>query len=452
MIRQRETLLIVEDDYLIRWSLREEFRAHGYAVCEAESLGNARACIDRCSPDIILLDEHLPDGDGTDWIPVVAELPNPPVIIMLTAEDDVGTVVKAMKTGVAEYITKPYEIGYVLAIVDKVLQGTVRERALRDASRKARSNVGLGGLLGVSNVMKTVFTQVEKFAVAERTSVLIQGESGTGKEVTARVLHDLSPRREAPFLAVNCSAIPSELAESELFGHERGSFTNAHRQRKGMFEMADGGTLFLDEVGELPPHLQPKLLRVLEDGTFRRVGGTEELRTDVRVLSATKGSLEDRIERNQFREDLYYRLCVARIILPPLSERESDIDLLARHFLMQLRERYGNRTFEPSEEGWQRLLAYDWPGNVRQLKNCLERAIVLGDVSLGILCQERATPARPCGPDASGTAASLAEMERRAIRDALDTHDGNQTRAARALGISRDTLRYRMKKFGMERR
>ncbi|MGA9115760.1 MAG: sigma-54 dependent transcriptional regulator, partial [Bacteroidota bacterium] len=381
-----ETLLVVEDERLIRWSIGERFRKAGFRVAEAATLAQARAALASEEPDLVLLDQILPDGTGLELLRQVKESGEGPAVVMLTAVDRSAVAVEAMKLGASDYLTKPVRHEELEVVVEKVLEETRMRRRLAHLLRRERSETGFCGMAGCSTAIRRVFEDLARIARTPNTTVLLTGESGTGKELAARAVHMLSPRREEPMLTVACSALAETLVESELFGHEKGAFTDASQRKKGTFELADGGTIFLDEIGDVSPRIQVRLLRVLEQKTFQRVGGTAEIRVNVRIIAATNRPLEEKTAEGSFREDLYYRLNVVRVHLPPLREREGDVLLLADMILAEMNARF-RKNFREFAPGTRELLAaYRWPGNVRELRNVLERAVLLkeGDVlSLG---------------------------------------------------------------------
>jgi DNA-binding NtrC family response regulator len=372
---------------------------------------------------------------------------------MLTAIDRSDVAVQAMKLGALDYVTKPVNMEELKVVVEKALEATRLRHQLFQLRREHEKRFGAYKLIGNSHAMQRVFDQISKIAQSDSTTVLITGESGTGKELAARAIHTFSNRRDSPFMAVNCSALSEALIESELFGHEKGAFTDAREQRKGVFELADGGVVFLDEIGDVSPAVQVKLLRVLEERSFRRVGGSHEINVDVRIVAATNQSLEERIAKGKFRTDLYYRLNVAYIHIPPVRERGDDVILLAEYFLNDFNSRFHKHFKGLSEKTKTLFRQHTWPGNVREIRNVVERATLLDegdfifshDVQLGHLHELQGHVGSAAELDSNGL--SLSEIEKRAIVEALSRTDGNQVQAARRLKISRDTLRYKMKKY-----
>ena len=374
-----------------------------------------------------------------------------PVLILLTAYGNIETAVEAMKRGAYDFLAKPVDLDRL----DLLLRRALAERRLGAENRRLKEQLdskhGFENIIGTSPAMREVFETIRQ-AAPTRATVLIQGESGTGKELVARALHQCSPRREGPFVPVHCAALAPTLLESELFGHEKGAFTGAVERRRGRFEMADGGTLFLDEIGEIDASLQVKILRVLEERKFERVGGTETLSVDVRLIAATNRDLRKKVAEGSFREDLFYRLYVVNLTVPPLRERDGDVVLLAQHYLKALAAENGKKTRSITPEAMDALAAYSWPGNVRELRNVIERMVVLGTGErLDVRDLPAAVRESSAGP-AAGTAQAgrvLRDAERQLIEDALRRHKGNRTKAAQELGISRRTLHRKLNEFGL---
>jgi len=451
-------VLVVDDERLIRWSLEQTLAKSGYEVATAADGPAALASVREETPDLVLLDLKLTDVDGIQVLrQLKAQQPTLQVVIM-TAYADVGTAVEAMRLGAYDYLPKPIDFDG-LAVT---LRNALEARQLRQEVRLLREKLSpshFDHVVGGSQVMRAVVALSRKVSASGATTVLIQGESGTGKDILAKAVHYESVRADGPFMEITCTAMPETLLESELFGHERGAFTDAKAQKKGLLELAHGGTVFLDEIGDMTAALQAKLLRVLEERRFRRVGGTRDVSVDIRVVAATNRDLRVAVDQGTFRKDLYYRLQVVTITLPSLRERREDIPLLARHFL-----RYFGREFRKPLPGLvpeaERLLVeYDWPGNVRELRNVIERAMILteGDtLGLGDLPPEigsRAGTVQPAPHFALPSGGLVLEsVERDFVRQALERTHGNQTRAARLLGLTRDELRYRVRKFDLGHR
>jgi DNA-binding NtrC family response regulator len=450
-------LLVVDDERLVRWSLAERFRADGFDVMEAGSVEAANEQLGK-SPDAVILDFRLPDGDGVSILKRIRQNDPDLPVIMLTAHKDAETIVSAMKAGASDYVTKPFEVNDVAMRLARALEGTRSTREFRRLKEDLARPFSFDSMIGESEPMRRVKALARKVAESPASTVLITGESGTGKDLLAKVIHYTSRRAARAFMNITCSAMPETLLESELFGHERGAFTDARQQKRGLFELADEGTVFLDEIGEMAPSLQAKLLRVLEDKAFRRLGAASDLKVDVRVIAATNRNLEEHVREGRFREDLYYRLNVLRIEMPPLRDRGRDILLLAQYYINTFSRDFRRRVRALSKPAEAALMVYPWPGNVRELRNLIERAVLLaeGDTlepadfdTLHTLRSAAASPA-PNGeivlpPDGL----NLDDVERKLVSLALERTHGNQTRAAALLGLHRDQIRYRMEKYGL---
>jgi two-component system response regulator AtoC len=446
-----ERILIVEDDPLLLSVLAERLRREGWDVTAAATLAEARAALDAGEPDVVLTDLRLPDGEGLSLLREAAPRGGSAWVVM-TAHATVSSAVEALKLGAKDYLEKPFTLDRAVATIRQALEMTALRRevaTLRDRSSHAGTTV-----IGDSAPMRRVFELVERLAAVDATTVLIEGESGTGKGAIAQALHRLSKRGGGPFVNVTSSALPETLMESELFGHEKGAFTDAHAAKRGLVEMADGGTLFLDEVGELTPGVQAKLLRFIEEKTFRRLGGTRDLVVDVRIVAATNRDLAAEVAAGRFRADLFYRLRVIPITLPPLRERREDILPLMKHFASHFNREFGKRVREIAPEAQAMLTAYGWPGNVRELRNVIERAVLLTD---GEVIGLKELPPEVTAPMGSGQATAalpsegvkLDDVERRLLVEALERAHGNQSQAASLLGLSRHQVRTRMKRHGL---
>jgi len=452
-----EAILIIEDEKLVRWSLKERLKKEHYDVFEAENGAGGIEILAQETIDLILLDYRLPDMTGIDVLrKAVAEHPEIPVILM-TAYSSVDTAVEAIKLGAYDYINKPFNHDEMVVTIGRALESSRLRREVRQLRSEQERRYGLTNIVGKSPAIVEVLDLIEKVAKSQATTVLIQGESGTGKDLVAKAIHYASNRASQPFMNITCSALPETLLESELMGHERGSFTDARFQKKGLFELADNGTLFLDEIGDMGVLLQAKLLRFLQEKTFKRVGGVRDITVDVRIIAATNRDLEQAVRDRSFREDLYYRLKVIPITLPPLRDRKEDIPILVRHFIDGFNQEFKKATQSVSEDALRSLIVYSWPGNVRELKNVIERAMILEnktELTISDLPKEIREPSASAeAADGNGyrlpdSGYSLERMEGEMVRQALEKTRGNQTHAAKLLSISRDALRYKMKKFG----
>jgi two-component system, NtrC family, response regulator AtoC len=445
-------ILIVEDEKLLRWTLEQRLKKMGHETHLAENLSQAAAHLDAHRPDLMLLDLSLPDGFGLDFYEANRERLAETVVLVMTAVGQIEDAVRAMKLGALDFLTKPVDHEVLVGLVARSLQ--VRSTRLEaQAARASREKALRTEVVAYSPRFRRTLEIAADVAGSDISSVLIQGESGAGKNVVARHIHASSPRHDRPFLEVNCPAIPDQLVESELFGHERGAFTDAKASKAGSFELADGGTVVLDEIAELKPEVQSKLLHFLEGRHFRRVGGLREITVDVRVVALTNRDLKEMVSSGRFRNDLYHRLSVFPIAVPPLRERSEDILPLARHFLESSRGRLGRRFEGFEREAENLLLTYPWPGNIRELRNVVERAMILergSRVTPASLVLEgvglRAEPAASAGMPEGILA--LEDVEQEMVRRALHATGNNQTRAAELLGVTRDQLRYRVKKYG----
>ncbi|VAW39524.1 Two-component system response regulator protein [hydrothermal vent metagenome] len=459
------TVLVVDDEpnYLI--VLSELLRDAGFEVFTAQSGKEALPIVLGADLDVLISDIKMPGMDGIELLENVKNLNRELPVILITAYAEVEKAVEAMRLGAFNYLAKPFPNEALLASVEKAIEhyGLVRE--IKRLRSEAMPRSGFSGMIGKSEHMRAMYQRVEKVAPAP-SSVLITGESGTGKELVARAIHNLSPRKNAPFISINCAAMPDNLLESELFGHEKGAFTDAIAMRKGRFERADSGTLFLDEIGEMPPSLQAKLLRVLQERSFERVGGDHTLKVDVRILAATNKDLKDEVDKGNFRDDLYYRLNVIHIHLPPLRERVEDIPLLVVNFLEKNKKKLGKDNLDISPEALRLLMTLPWEGNVRELENTIERATILcennrieaEDVqpdfteSSGNLEWSVGLDLKQFVPDGLSLSEVLNGIEEKLVRQALENSANVQTRAAEKLGITKSLLQYKMKKYKLQRK
>jgi two-component system, NtrC family, response regulator AtoC len=446
-------VLIVDDDPDIREILADRLAASGYEVLEAADGKRAVDVAVAERPDLLLLDLDLPAIGGMDVLDRLREEKCASTVVVITAHASIGTTVEAMRRGAYDVIPKPFDSAHVELVVGKALE---RVR-LRQENRALRAQIAPSERPWIGSSAATRRTvETARRAAESKSTILLLGESGTGKEILARAIHGWSPRAAQAFVAVNCAALSEELLESELFGHERGSFTGAHQQKIGKFELANGGTIFLDEIGELKEELQIKLLRVLQEHEFERVGGTRTIRTDLRVIAATNREIEEAVRAGRFREDLFYRLNVVAIRLPPLRDRREDVPELAEHFLELYREETGRTKRRLSPEALVALAAHDWPGNVRELKNAIERAVVLAlrdeiePADLGLAPAETKPVRDPEEPGDGGFHERVEAFKRELIEQTLAACEGNRTRAAEALGLQRTYLARLIKNLGID--
>ncbi len=448
------TILIVDDEQLIRWSLASRLKDEGYRTLEAATAAEALSQY-REGVDLVLLDIGLPDASGLSVLKQIKESDPDTLVIMLTGQTGVQTAVEAMKAGAFHYANKPFDLDEVVLLVEKALETTHLRREVRTLRARQAQPYGPGSIVGDSAPIVAVRSMLEKIGVSPASTVLLTGESGTGKDLAAKVIHYSSNRAARPFMNITCSALPETLLESELFGHERGAFTGADRLKHGLLESADGGTVFLDEIGEMVPLLQAKLLRFLEEKSFKRVGGSADIKVDVRVIAATNRSLQDEVRKGRFREDLFYRLNVMAVPLPPLRDRRDDIPRLLHHYIDLFNIEFRKKISGVSPGAMKMLQAYGWPGNVRELRNAVERAMLLtesaelSEVQFAMLVSSDAELSTGMGLPAGGI--NLEELERSLVVQALERSGWNQTKAATLLGLNRDQIRYRIEKFKLEK-
>ncbi len=459
-----QSILVVDDEPNYQIVLSELLKEEGYEIFTADSGESGLAIVRNTDLDLVLTDMKMPAMDGIEFLKKIKEHNQDLPVILITAYAEVEKAVEAMHLGAFTFLAKPFSNQQLLASVKKALEHYALVREIKRLRDEASPRSGFAGMIGKSASMQMVYQLIEKVAPTA-SSVLITGESGTGKELVARAIHALSLRKDAPFISVNCAALSENLLESELFGHEKGAFTDAISMRKGRFELADSGTLFLDEIGEMAPRLQAKLLRVLQEKTFERVGGTQSLKSDIRILAATNKDLKDEIEQGNFREDLYYRLNVIHIHLAPLRERTDDIPPLAIHFTEKSGAMLGKQ-IDISLDALRLLVSLPWEGNVRELENTIERA--------AILCEGNTITAEDVQPESSSLQSShqwsegfelnqfiptnltlpevLNGIEERLVKEALEEADEVQARAAEKLGITKSLLQYKMKKYNLQRK
>ena len=444
-----ETVLIVDDEQLIRRSIAKRLTLAGYGVVEAP---DGRIAIEKAANgvDLAILDYRLPDTDGLALLKQIRQIDPDVLVILLTAYASVETAVEAMKLGAYHFMNKPFDLEALTAIVEQALETTRLRREVRQFRQTQAEPYSLDRMIGESLPMRDCKALLKRVAASPASTVLLTGESGTGKDLSAKILHYSSERASRPFVNITCSALPETLLESELFGYERGAFTDARQQKKGLLEQADGGTVFLDEIGEMTAALQAKLLRFLEEKSFRRVGGSSELHVDVRVIAATNRNLEDEVKRGRFREDLFYRLNVVPVKLPPLRAHTEDIPALVSYYMGVFNREFKKNVRSASPEAMRLLDRYYWPGNVRELRNAIERAMLLatGDtleasdfpIGGGATANEIDLPAQGLNLEAT---------ERSLVMQALERTGWNQTRAAKLLGLNRDQIHYRIEKFNL---
>ena len=448
-------VLVVDDEYLIRWTLQQKMEKAGYEVFVAETGEEGIQKIKEEAPDIVLLDIKMPGMDGYEVLGEAVKIDPGLVVIMITAYEDIGGVVRAMRLGAFDYIIKPFDFDKILISVQKSLETSKLRREVERLRADKRIDIGFQDIVAVSKEMARVFEMVNKISRSETSTVLIQGDSGTGKELIAHAIHQRSKREKMPFITVNCAGFPEYLLENELCGHQKGAFTDAKEVKKGLLELAEGGTLFLDEIGDMDLSLQSKLLRLVEQKTFRRMGGVKDIQVDVRIVTATNKDLLKLKEEGKFREDLFYRINVASLRLPPLRERSDDILPLTKFYVEKYNKEFHRNIIKIDNAVEEFFVNYKWPGNVRELKNVIERAMILGEgdtllmehLPIEILGQVSRRGKTIEGISIPQEGISLEKVEEGLVRQALKMANGNQTKAAKLLDISRDALRYRMQKF-----
>jgi len=452
-------ILAVDDEEFIRMNLKNIFSGENYKLYLAENGRQAREIVKKEQIDLALLDLNLPDTNGIKVLKELKAMQPDLLVIIITGYASVESAVEALKLGAYDYMRKPFKADAIKLIVRLALETQSLKERVKEL-KDSQSNAGARTMLGESEAIHKVKHQIEEFAKHDSETVLVTGESGSGKELAALALHELSRRRSNEFIEINCASIPESLLESELFGYEKGAFTDAKQRKKGLFEKANGGTLFLDEIGEMSAGLQAKLLRVLENKKFRRLGGTQDIQVDLRIVAATNKDLQDAIREKEFREDLYYRLNVLRVEMPPLRERGQDILILAGHFLELFNKKFNRKIEGFSQEAAGQLLMYSWPGNIRELKNVVERICILQKGSVvsaenlpgEILNQPMA--AAPDSPEKNLGQMPLDEImfnvELELIKKARSIANNNVSQTARLLKIPRETLRYKLSKMGLK--
>ncbi len=450
-------ILIIDDEELIRWSLQKQLEKEGFEIFSASSGEEGLELFETAMPEVVLLDHRLPGADGLEILSALKQRSRSVVVIFMTAYRDVSTAVEAMKLGAYEFINKPIEPEEIKLLISRALEVHKIESEVADLRRELKEKYGFSSIIGTSPAMQRIFQTIRKVADSEAASVLIEGESGTGKELVAKAVHYESRRSDKPFVPINCAALPETLLESELFGYEKGAFTDAKQMKKGQLELAEGGTIFLDEIGDISPAIQAKLLRVLETRAFKRLGGVEDIQINVRIIAATNTDLTAALKTGAFRQDLYYRLKVIHIRIPPLRERKEDIPLLTKYFIDGYNREFKKQVTGVHPDAEKILLNYPWPGNVRELRNVIERVMILENdplirpEHLLVEATGETTPASERAvfdleiPDEG---IPLYEVEKQLIRKALEKTGYNQTKAAKLLSVSRDVMRYKMKKYG----
>ncbi len=449
-------LLIVDDDKLVAWSLSRDLEGDDCNVKVAPDGESALTMFKEMEPDVVLLDLKLPGIDGLQVLRLIRKVSKDPIIIMMTAYATVQTAVEAIQLGATDFIKKPFSHDELMMILERALQREELTREIASMRSELKQKYGIKKIVGDSPAMQKVFELIRRIAASDATTVLISGESGTGKDLAAKAIHYESRRFKHAFMAMNCGSLPDTLLESELFGHEKGAFTDAKALKKGLFELADKGTVLLDEIGDASPSLQVKLLRFIEEKTFKRIGGSKDIEVDVRIIAATNRSLKKMMKAGHFREDLYYRLQVIPVELPTLRERREDIPPLCLHFIDRFNREFGKCVRGVSEEAMKVLERYSWPGNIRELKNVLERVMILESeqeihlhhLPLELnLSQEVTSVTQDISLPSGG--ASLSGVEKALLEQALEHTGGNQSQAAQLLRISRHALRYKMKKYNL---
>jgi DNA-binding NtrC family response regulator len=442
-------ILVVDDEVNARTALAELLRDEGYDVEMAADAFKGLGKYESFAPHVVVTDLKMPGMDGVELVKKIRTGEDASAVVVMTAFGAVETAVEAMRAGAADYLTKPINFDELLVVLDRVFETEHLRRETRQLRARVRDRVAPGNMIGDAPPMQQVFEVIDQVAPS-RATVLITGESGTGKELVANAIHQRSPRASGPFIKLHCAALAESLLESELFGHERGAFTGAMTRKDGRFSLADGGTLFLDEIGEISPAIQVKLLRFLQEHEFERVGGTQTIRVDVRVIAATNRNLPEEVAKGRFREDLFYRLNVVSLEMPPLRDRRADIPALAKFFLDKYARANGKTIDDISSQTLELLAGYDWPGNVRELENAIERAVVL---SSGSQLEPRSLP-KTVVPAAGGVpgmplipGSTMAELERFAILETMKACAGSTSKAAEMLGISARTIQYRLHEY-----
>jgi len=450
-------ILVIDDEKLLRWSLQQNLSKEGYTVVTAEKGATGLELFFEEQPDITLLDIHLPDISGITVLESIKKENKNAIVIMITAFGDIQTAVKTIKLGAYDFVEKPFNMDKLKILIGKAFETVALRKEVSQFRSQFSKKYGFSNIIGRSEEMVKILELARKVALSDATTIFLQGESGTGKDLIAKAIHYESRRADKPFMDINCTALPETLIESELFGYEKGAFTDAKNMKKGLFELADKGTIFLDEIGDMKLTTQAKLLKVIESKTFKRIGGVKDIVVDLRIIASTNKNITEEVKKENFREDLYYRLKVIPITLPPLRSKREDIPLLAKFFIDEFNSEFKKNIRGISKETEKAFINYNWPGNIRELRNVIERSMILEsedyicpeDLPIELLKNDEQvkdlmdTQIRiPAG------GLNIEQVEKELIKQALDQTKWNQTKAARLLSLTRDALRYRMQKFG----
>ncbi len=451
-------ILVIDDEKLIRWSFEKKLNSEGVKVYTAGSGEDGVESFQMEQPDIVFLDNKLPKMQGLEVLKKIKAIDEDAIIVFMTAYESVDIAVSAIKAGAHEYINKPFSFEEINVIIKNIKDKIEKEKEIQLLKREKKDSVTFNHIIGESEKIKSLKQLAKKIARTETTTILLLGESGTGKDLFSKAIHNESNRKDKPFVTINCSSLPETLLESELFGYETGAFTDAKKQKKGLFEVAEGGTVFLDEIGEINQTTQLKLLNVLENRTVRRLGGTVDIPVDIRIIAATNKNLKKSVEDKLFREDLYYRIKVFQITIPTLREHKEDIPDLIKFFIEQFNLQFRKNVKDIDPKVLDLMMQYDWPGNIRELRNVMERAVILetdtilhedclpGEIRDANCIEKECHPYNFVIPDEG---ISMEEFEKELLKKALEKTNNNQTRAAQLLGISRDTFRYKKKKYDL---
>jgi two-component system, NtrC family, response regulator AtoC len=452
-------ILIIDDEKLIGWTFQQKLSKKGYEVLTTDSAEEGLELFQREDPDIVFLDNKLPKMQGLELLPKLTSLNKDAVLVFMTAYGSIDTAIRAIKYGAYDYIAKPFNFNQIDAVLGKIKEKISTGNELKILRSNQPVKIGFNNIINQSKSMKDIIELAKKICTSDACSVLLMGESGTGKDLIAKAIHNESNRKDKPFVTINCSSLPETLLESELFGHERGAFTDAHKQKKGLFEIADQGTVFLDEIGEASLSVQVKLLNIIENRVFRRIGNTKDINVDIRIIAATNQDIASLIKTKRFRYDLYYRLKVFQIDIPPLRERKEDIPQLIEYFINYFNKTLRKNILGVTKEAEELLCMYDWPGNVRELRNIIEHAVILETneivqkAHLPIEIKETEAPiaigAVDKWFDIPDEGFSLYDVEKAIIKQTLYKAGNNQTLTAKLMNVSRDTLRYKMKKYNL---